>query len=575
VSLPVPYPIPENEAARLQALRECAILDTAPEPEYDDLVALAASICATPLAAISLIDDARQWFKARVGIDARETSRELSFCAHTICQPGGEPLVVDDASADERFATYANVACAEGLRFYAGVPLVTQDGAAIGSLCVADLRPRRMGDKELVALRTLGRHLINALELRRLVRRQAVTIADLERTRRALDEARMAAERATEAKSRFLASMSHEIRTPLNAILGMTTLLADLPLEGEARECSDTIRSSGEILLGLVNDILDLSKIESGRLVLDPAPFDPADIVRRSADCLRGAARAKDLSLELRIAPEIPARVVGDSVRLRQILVNLLANAIKFTARGGVVVEASLAPASDSGAPVLAFAVSDTGIGIAPDRVVNLFNDYAQAEASTARHYGGTGLGLAISKRLAEAHGGRIWVESTPGQGSTFRFTFAVRPSPAGADEAPPAVAPALDRGFAAAHPLEVLVADDNPVNLRVAGLLLERLGYRPAFARDGEDALRQLHARRFDLLLLDIEMPVLDGVATAARVREEFAEASRPRVVALTGHAVADERRRLAVAGMDDHLCKPLRVEQLVAQLRLTPRRA
>ncbi len=572
--MPTPYPIPANETRRLEILRECGILDTPPEQEYEDLVSLAASICSAPIAAITLVDEARQWFKARLGIDAPETSRDLSFCAHTICQAGGEPLVIADASRDPRFANYANVACDPGLRFYAGMPLVTHDGAALGSLCVADRRARDLPPDELAALRTLARHLVNALELRRLVHRQAATIDDLERTRRELEEARAAAERATAAKSRFLAAMSHEIRTPLNAIIGMTTLLADAKLDGSARECADTIRSSGEILLALINDILDLSKIESGRLELDPAPFSPADVVRRAVDCLRGSARSKELDLRVSLAPAVPARVVGDSVRLQQILVNLVANAIKFTSRGGVTVEAGLALASPAEAPVLAFAVADTGIGIAPEKIAKLFQDYAQADSSTSRNYGGTGLGLAISKRLAELHGGRIWVESTVGRGSTFRFTFAVRPAPAASAETAEApAAPALDAALAASHPLSILVADDNPVNLRVAGLLLKRLGYDPAFARDGKEVLETLRARPFDLLLTDLEMTGMGGLEVSRRIRAEFPADRQPHIVAVTGHVLSEDRDIYLDAGMNDYLAKPLRADHLVALLRRAPR--
>jgi len=566
-----PFPIPANEARRLEILRECAILDTPPEQEYEDLLSLAAGICSAPIAAITLVDEARQWFKARVGIDAAETSRDISFCAHTICQPGGAPLVVPDASRDPRFSAYANVTGDPGLRFYAGIPLVTHDGAALGSLCVADCKPRELPEKQLAALRTLSRHLINAIELRRLVHRQAETIGALEKTRRELEEARAVAERATAAKSRFLAAMSHEIRTPLNAILGMTTLLADAKLDGPSRECADTIRSSGEILLTLVNDILDLSKIESGRLELDPAPFSPADVVRRAVDCLRGAARAKELALRVQFAPSLPARITGDSVRLQQVLVNLVANAIKFTAAGDVTLAAGLAPESTPEAPLLAFSVTDTGIGIAPEKLGKLFQDYSQADASTARHYGGTGLGLAISKRLVELHGGRIWVESTPGRGSTFRFTFAVKPAPASESDAPPP-APALDATLASTHPLAVLVADDNPVNLRVAGMLLQRLGYSPAFARDGGEVLEQLRARPFDLVLMDIEMAGMGGLEATRRIRAEFPPSRQPRIVALTGHVLVQNPDTFLDAGMDAHLSKPLRVEHLVAQLRATP---
>ncbi len=560
------YPIPPDEIQRLAVLRDCAILDTDPEQEYDDLLALVASLCGAPLASITFIDEARQWFKARIGFDVSETPRGIALCAHTICQPNGEPLVISDASKDVRFANYSNVVGPPGIRFYAGMPLVTHDGAAIGSLCVLDRRPRELTEPQLRALRVLGRHVVNALELRRLIHRQATTIHELELTQRELHAARAAAERASASKSRFLAATSHEIRTPLNAIIGMTTLLSDSTLAGPARECADTIRSSGEILLTLVNDILDLSKIESGRLQLDPTPFSLSTALRRALDCVRGAAKIKNLTLELSLAPDLPETVIGDVARLQQILVNLIANAVKFTAAGRVTVSVRLDPAGTSAQPLLAFAVADTGIGIAPDVLPKLFQDYAQADSSTARNYGGTGLGLAISKQLVELHGGQISVESTPGQGSTFHFTFAVRSS----FDAP--VAPStlrLDPAFAASHPLRILVADDNPVNLRVAGMFLQRLGYAPVFAPDGQEAIEQLMATDFDVVFMDVEMPRLDGLAATRRIRSEITASRQPRIVALTARTQAEDRACLHEAGMDDYLSKPFRAEQLIEVLQ------
>lgn len=569
--MPLTYPLPSDELHRLAVLRDCAILDTAPEQEYDDLLSLVASLCRAPLASITLIDEARQWFKARIGFDVSETPRGISLCAHTICQSDGEPLVIADATQDVRFANYSNVVGPPGIRFYAGMPLVTHDGAAIGSLCVLDRRPRELSEPQLRALRVLGRHVVNALELRRLVRRQGDTIQALEATQRDLQEARAAAERASASKSRFLAATSHEIRTPLNAIIGMTTLLSDSSLTGPARECADTIRSSGEILLTLVNDILDLSKIESGRLLLDPTPFTLSTALSRALDCVRGAAKIKNITLEFYLAPDLPDTVVGDVARLQQILINLIANAVKFTAVGRVLVSVQLDPAGTSAQPLLAFSVADTGIGIAPDILPKLFQDYAQADSSTARHYGGTGLGLAISKQLVELHGGQISVESTPGQGSTFHFTFAVRSS-----DAAPAVstAPRLDPAFAAAHPLRILVADDNPVNLRVAGMFLQRLGYAPAFAPDGQEAIALLCATDYDVVFMDIEMPRLDGLTATRRIRAEISSSRQPRIVALTAQTLAEDRARLHEAGMDDHLSKPFRAEQLIEVLQRCSRR-
>ncbi len=555
-----PFPWPEDEARRLEVLRECALLDTEPEQEYDDLLRLAADICGVPIAAITLVDEARQWFKARIGIDACETSRDLSFCAHTICQPDGELLVVSDASRDRRFASYANVRGDPRIRFYAGAPLVTHDGAALGSLCVVDRVPRELTSRQETALRVLSRQVINTLELRRMVHQQQALIATMERTRSELEEARNKAERTTAAKGQFIAGISHEIRTPLNAIIGMSTLLGDENLSEQARDCAATVRSSAEILLALVNDVLDLSKIESGRLELEHAPFDLPAAIQQARDCLTGAARGKGLVLEVRTDPALPRHVCGDVTRFQQILINLMANAIKFTAKGRVTVEIGLAPESQGEQIVLACAVADTGIGIPAARLNSLFQDYTQADPSITRRYGGTGLGLSISKRLAEMHGGRIWVESQEGSGSTFHFTLAVRPAKAAARSP----AAAADPEFATRHPLRILVADDNPVNRKVAARLLGRLGYTVEQAADGREALQHLREDTFDLVLMDLEMPTMDGLATTERIRAEFARGQQPWIAALTAHVLASDRQRFLDTGMDDYLAKPIRPDLL-----------
>ena len=559
----LPYPMPDNEAYRLEVLRSCAILDSSPEQEYDDLLALTARICAAPLASITLIDEARQWFKSRIGFTTTETSRDISLCAHTICQR--DLLIVPDASRDHRFNTYANVVGDPHIRFYAGAPLVTHDGAALGSLCVLDRQPRELNEDQLRALRVLSRQLVNALELRRLVHAQSGMIGRLEHNRRNLENARVAAETATREKSRFLAAMSHEIRTPLNAIIGMTTVLADADLKPAERECAETIRSSGEILLSLVNDVLDLSKIESGHLHLERVPFALSTAVRRVLDCVRGNAQLKNIALTTALDPALPDRVMGDVTRVQQILLNLVANAIKFTAQGSVSVAARLAEGSTPDQPVVQFSVTDTGIGIAPERLRLLFHDYAQAEPSTARHYGGTGLGLSISKRLVELHGGSIWVDSVPGKGSTFHFTLRLT---AADDQTSAGKGTALDASFAGKYPLEVLVADDNPVNLKVAELFTARLGYKPTFVTDGLQVVEHVRARPVDLILMDMEMPGLDGLQATQRIRRDLPLGRQPRIAALTAHVVAGDSQRFITAGMDDYLAKPIRLDALAAVL-------
>jgi len=556
----VPSP-PAHESQRLAALRSYAILDTPPEREYDDLVALAAEICGAPLASITFIDEARQWFKARLGFAEAETPRDISFCAHAIAAPRGEDLfVVPDATRDPRFSTYANVTGAPHIRFYAGAPLVTPDGAALGTLCVLDRQPRELTPAQERALRVLRRHVVNALELRRAVHRHEVTIAQLHASQRALEAARTEAVESARAKGRFLATMSHEIRTPMNAVVGMADLLQRSALDARQQDAVETIRASGQLLLRLVNDLLDLAKLESGRLELEEAPFALRECVDHAVRLVRPAADAKQLALAVELAPDLPARVRGDVTRLTQILLNLLANAVKFTARGGVTLRAGARPL-DERQLELTFAIADTGIGLTAEEISRLFQEFSQADPSTTRRFGGTGLGLVISQRLAVMHGGRITVDSVPGQGSTFTVTVRVRAVEGDGTHAP------FDASFAQRHPARILVADDNPVNQRVVLQQLQRLGYAPEFAADGADALARWRVGAHDVVLLDVEMPGLSGHEVAAAIRRESGP-RHPAILMLTGHAGADARAASLAAGADEQLVKPVKLDVLARAL-------
>ena len=566
-------PIPANDVARVAALRALGILDTPPEPNYDDLTRLAAQICQVPIALISLVDADRQWFKARVGLDPAETPRELSFCAHAIAEPQTDVFVVPDASAAPRFAANALVTGAPHIRFYAGTPLVTHDGWALGTLCVIDRVPRQLTPDQLHALTTLRRHILDALELRRIIARQNTVIADLDETRRHLDVARRTAEEATRAKAEFLATMNHEIRTPMNAVIGMTTLLRDTPLSPEQRDSVDVIQSSGEHLLTVINDILDFSKITSGKLTLESVPFSLPACVAAAVRLLVARATEKKVAIRSTLAPGTPETIVGDVTRLRQILVNLLSNAVKFTDRGAITVDVS-ARAQPDGSSELTFRVSDTGIGIPAARLPHLFQRFEQADSSTTRTFGGSGLGLVISRHLAELQGGKLWAESTPGVGSVFHFTILTRPAAARLPiPPPPAFATSeFDPLFASRHPARILVAEDNPVNQKVLGRMLEKLGYLPAYAADGLAALAALRATPFDLVLMDIEMPGMDGPAATRALRAEFPAARQPGVIAVTAHALADSRETFLSSGMDEILTKPIRLPELTALLARLP---
>jgi signal transduction histidine kinase len=377
-------------------------------------------------------------------------------------------------------------------------------------------------------------------------------------------------EEVTRAKTEFLAYMSHEIRTPMNGVLGMTTLLRDTPLSAAQIELVETIRNSGDSLLTIVNDILDFSKVEAGRIDLEARPFHLWQSIEDAMKVLAPRASEKGLDLVLHIDPGVPQVVVGDVTRLRQVLLNLLSNAIKFTERGSVTLSAETEARRTSGEIGLHFAVGDTGVGIPADRMDRLFKPFAQIDSSTSREFGGTGLGLVISKRLAELMGGDISVESEPGHGSTFHFSITVVPG----STAPAAVDAGTDRtadaSFAKRWPLRLLLADDNVINQRVGVGLLKRLGYTVDVAANGAQVLLALDTHVYDVILLDVHMPDMDGYETARRIRAKWPanEPGRPRMIATTASAMQSDRDRCLEAGMDDYVSKPMQVEMLQAAL-------
>jgi two-component system sensor histidine kinase/response regulator len=799
-----------DEATRVEILRQYGILEAPTSESFEELIGIVAQTCEVPLAFTALIDEKCERLKHRVGTPGFELPREHSFAAHVLDQK--EPMVVADLTKDSRFSQNPWVTGPSAVRFYAGVALVSPEGAVLGALSVIDFKARELTPPQLKALRVLAGQVMThfdkhrqatALRLseerftsafdhapigvclvslsgsflktnralsdivgytpaelakltfqdlthsedlqadlanvRDLIEGRATSytmekryyhkdgrviwvtlhvslarnregkplhfisqIQDITVARAALVQQKeltgkaLAAERA---KSEFLATMSHEIRTPLNGVIGMANILADTDLNDMQRECVETINTSGESLLAVINDILDYSKIEAGRLEMEHRPFKLEQCVEEAIDLFAAQIRAKHIEATYLVAPEIPARLVGDTLRLRQILVNLIGNAIKFTARGEIDLRVEMTKRDARGCH-LTFSVKDSGIGIPEDKIAKLFQAFQQVDTSTSRRYGGSGLGLAICKRLTGMMRGDIWAESQPGQGSTFFFTTVLEPAPveasngaateqplrgrsalivddhekgrhilesslrhwgldvtscASASEAlailsrrafdagvvdlhmpgmdgialarqvrdiraiplvllTPTGTPLggedaalfhsqifkpvkrsgllncllkitgseadsasrkqetkLDSGLGARHPLRILLAEDNPINTKVGLLMLSRFGFSADAVANCKLALKALETKSYDVVLMDIQMPEMNGIDATARIQEIYGD-RRPVIVALTAEALEGDKERFLSLGFDYYLSKPMQPGPLQAVLQQIP---
>lgn len=421
--------------------------------------------------------------------------------------------------------------------------------------------------KDQVSGQLLARSIRYAIERKRIDEALKSEIAKHVELEADLIKAKEAAEEAAKAKASFLANMSHELRTPMNAVIGFTSLLLDDPLTPEHKEYIEGIRNGGEALLALINDILDFSRAERDKVELELMPLSLRQCIEESLGMVGVQAERKGLDLGCTIDNYTPDNIIEDHGRLRQILVNLLNNAIKFTDKGEVSLSVSSKSIAGNKRQIL-FEVKDTGIGIHQDKMDRLFQPFDQLERTISRKRDGVGLGLAISKRLVELMGGQIWARSVPGQGSTFSFTIQAEVIPGKQLDLADSNKETVFENQSEQKPLRILVAEDNPSNQKVLLTMLKRMGYRPDAVADGSEVIKAIERQSYDMILMDVRMPTMDGI-TATRVIRELLPVNGPKIVAITAYAMDGDREICLEAGMDDYISKPVNMVELEAILR------
>ncbi len=538
---------PEDELSRLEDLYEYEILDTEAEKSFDDLTQLASDICETPISLISLIDPNRQWFKSKYGLDVDETNREIAFCSHAILE--NQVFEVQNALEDSRFHDNPLVTSNPNIRFYAGAPLITPRGNAIGTLCVISDKPKKLSSKQMNALKVLSKEVIAQLELRLNNKKLVVALEKQKEQNKELEKLKKEADTANNLKSKFLAHMTHELRTPLHGILNLAEFGRSESTITEKDNALTSVLNSAHYLSNIINDILDISKIESGQLEIEHIDFSPSKIINDVVKPQSQQASAKGIKLNLSKDPSIAEVVKGDPVRISQILNNLCSNAIKFTHNGQVDIKVSV-KANTQNTQTLLFEIIDSGIGINKNVQHKLFKEFQQADISTSRKYGGTGLGLSICAQLSLLMKGVIDFTSTEGEGSRFTYqqTFEISDKVKVLKK---------DNNITNLQGCTVLIAEDNKVNQLIVTKMLKAHNAKLVITGNGKECVQYFTENPVDLIFMDIQMPVMDGIKATKAIRALPAGKAVP-IIAMTANTLKQDIEHYLDIGMDGYLTKP-----------------